>query len=73
MQRASAPAGRKGTLSQQELFWTPGSYSEGPYGVDCPVSLESKKGRKRDSLVPYKPENKHLKYELVGKTSDPNL
>lgn len=26
--------------------------SEGLYGVDCPVSLESKKGRKRDSLVP---------------------
>lgn len=49
------------------------SCSEGLYSVDCPVSLESKKGRKRDSLVPYKPENKHLNYEPVGETSVPNL
>lgn len=34
--------------------------SKGLYDVDCPVSLESKKGRKRDSLVPDTPENKHL-------------
>lgn len=36
------------------------SGSKGLYGVDCPVSLESKKGRKRDNLVPDTPENKHL-------------
>lgn len=36
------------------------SCRKGLYSVDCPVSLESKKGRKRDSLVPDTPENKHL-------------
>lgn len=76
LRRGSAPAGQKGTRVPRRKS-SPGpqgeSCSEGLYSVDCPVSLESKKGRKRDSLVPYKPENKHLNYEPVGETSDPNL